>query len=276
MRSWTVPVVALLVCLGFLLLGIVAVGRATRQGIRDQERFTFAFDDIDCGSPPNQTRSAFLSEVQYLGSISSRLRLLDDDLAERLATAFASHPWVENVERVHILATRGVEVGLKFRQPALAVKLPAGAAPVEFGPALRVVDGRGIVLPASTSAQDLPVFTLVDKNPPGPAGQPWSNPSVAEAAGIAAILRQHKLKISSLVAAQQEWTLFTPGKTRVLWGHAIGQEASGEAPASEKAQRLARYCTQHGGLGLPDGPYEHDVRPRHQPIRRPASAIRPS
>ncbi len=114
-RSWRWVVVAPVLGVVLLLLGLAALGKTARDYLRNQDRYTISFEDIDCTPPPGQQRADFLDEVQYLGSLPGRLQLLDDNLAERLAEAFARHPRVERVERVAIVPPRQVQVRLVYK-----------------------------------------------------------------------------------------------------------------------------------------------------------------
>src|SRR5207302_11083424 len=109
--------VALVLVLGLLLLGLSALGQLTRSQLRDDERFTVAFADIDCPFPPQKTRTEFLREVQSLGNFADTLQILDDNLPKQLAKAFARHPAVARVDGVKITAARQVQVQLTFRPP---------------------------------------------------------------------------------------------------------------------------------------------------------------
>jgi hypothetical protein len=62
---------------------------------------------------------------------------------------------------------------LRFRKPVLAV--PQGEV-------MRAVDQHGIVLPKSALTRELPVFPGVARPYTGPAGKPWGDPAVDEAA----------------------------------------------------------------------------------------------
>jgi hypothetical protein len=175
MRKWIRQAAILVLGGGLVLLGLVAMSQSFRAHLRGLDRYTLAFEDIDCTPPPNLERSAFLSEVQYLANMPSRLRLLDDDLGPRLMAAFARHPWVERVERVE-LRSQGVQVWLVYRTPVLAVQLEGET---------RVVDRHGILLPASASTEGLPVFHGHARAPAGPAGTPWGDSAVEQAARMA-------------------------------------------------------------------------------------------
>lgn len=176
-RKWLVPVGLAVLVGGLALLAVVLVGRATREALRQQERFTVAFTAIDCAPPPGLDRSEFLSEVQYLSGMPGQLAVLDEDLGQRLASALLLHPWVERVEQVRITPAGHVEARLVYRRPALAVLLDGQP---------RAVDRHGILLPPSASTDGLPIFPGSAKAPAGPAGTPWGDEAVEAAARAAA------------------------------------------------------------------------------------------
>lgn len=155
-----------------LLCGVIGAGERMRAELRVQDRFTLAFADIECIPPPDQQRADFLSEVQYLAGMPQQLRLLEETLPQRLADAFARHPWVEKVERVEQPGRR-VKVHLVYRTPVLAV-------PHEGQ--LRAVDRHGILLPSAAVNEDLPLFCGEARMPNGPAGTRWGDSTVEAAA----------------------------------------------------------------------------------------------
>jgi hypothetical protein len=258
------PVLLPLLGLGLFLFGVFLVGRLTRAQIRDQDRYAVAFASIHCYPPPPQERTEFLAEVQYLAGMPDRLRLLDDDLTARLAEAFARHPWVEQVQRVTIVPPRQLDVQLVYRTPALAV-IVAGQR--------RAVDSQGVVLPALAGSEGLPVYSGPSTPPLGPAGQPWGDRAIEAAARTAGYLLPHqgRFHVAHAEASAEGVVVRTVAGTRILWGRPPGKEASGEASALLKRQRLLSYCERHGDLDHPDGPYEHDVRPSDRPLLQPLS-----
>jgi hypothetical protein len=113
------------------------------------------------------------------------------------------------------------------------------------------------------------------KTAPYSAGKPWETPAVTEASRIAALCHSHKpLRFSALAKVHEGWVLQTPGNSRVIWGRPPGAERNDESPAAQKVQRLLVYCSKYGGLDAADGPYELDVRPRAQAIRRPLRELK--
>jgi len=277
----------LLLGLAIFLAAVAAIAKYTREGLRDSERFTIPFADIDCPAPPAEGRADFLAEVQYLQGLPDRVQLLDNDLAARLAEAFARHPWVEHVDEVRLVPPHKIQVQLSFRTPVLEVMLAEGAAqgeavPPEARPGLDantvdeatwVVDAGGVVLPGRGSREPLPVLYATAR-PAGLAGQLWGDAKIAAAARLAGALRPHEdqFKLRTFETTAQGLVLRTSSGSRILWGHAPGAEGSGEAAASQKIERLLQFCEAHGGLDQSGERYEHDVRPlasaTHRPLAR--------
>ena len=175
-RRWVVRGLAPVFGAALFLLGLIAAGRLALEQLRDRQRYTVSFADIDCPPPPGQGREDFLGEVRYLAALPDRLRLLDDDMPARLKVAFVRHPWVERVEAVEVVPPSLVRVRLAYRRPALAVP---------FDGRLRAVDRHGVLLPASAPTEGLPVFSGEPRPPAGPAGTPWRDKAVEEAARAA-------------------------------------------------------------------------------------------
>ena len=72
MRTRTSQVVVPIAAAALAVLGLIALGRAAREGLRQHERYTVNFADIDCPNPPGMTRDEFLAEVQYLARLPDR------------------------------------------------------------------------------------------------------------------------------------------------------------------------------------------------------------
>jgi hypothetical protein len=162
-----------------------------------------------------------------------RLGVLEPGLPQRLATAFARHPWVEAVERAEVVPPRQLRVRLHFRTPVLLVR-PAD------GPTV-MVDGAGVWLP-SVAAETLPEFTAAGlAAPTGPRGTAYGQPDVAAAATLAAFLHEtrDKVPVRRLELGSEGFTLTTP-VARIFWGHAPGKEVPGEPAASVKRERFLR------------------------------------
>ncbi len=141
--------------------------------MRDDERYQAALADIHCDVPEGLERRAFLEEVQYDSRLPDRVNVLDDDLRERLASAFARHPWVETVEEVQVTPPRQITVRLRFRRPVLAVR---------WDGEMRAVDGDGVLLPKNPPPRGLPVYDGIPQRPRGPAGTHWGDTDLERAA----------------------------------------------------------------------------------------------
>jgi hypothetical protein len=178
-----VPKLVALVVVVVLILGsVIVVHNLAVDDLRSRDRYTIAFAEIDCTPPDGQDRAEFLDEVRYYASAPNSVRLLDADLAERLAGYFGRHPWVEKVE-VEITPPRTIRVKLVYRTPALAV--PWQDAKHRPG-GVRAVDGRGILLPKNAATAGLPMYPGYAPAPAGPEGTPWGDVAVEAAAHRAA------------------------------------------------------------------------------------------
>ena len=285
-RSWPglLPGLFLVLGLGLFLLAITQAGKLTRNQVKDWDRFTIAVTDLQCPPPPFASRDAFLAEVKDIASLPERLQVLDKELAERLADAFARHPYVERVERVRVLLPHEVDINLVYRIPVLEVMLSdrLGSAPVSSPSSKQpaktgladdpswYVDAKGIVLPRRPLPEPLPLL-LTAGQPKGRPGEAWGEASIEAAARIAAFLRaqQSKLNLRVFEISKNSFVLSTPAGTHVFWGHVPGAEEATEAPAALKRDRLLEYCVRHGSLDRPGERCEHDVRPLGEPIHRP-------
>jgi hypothetical protein len=253
MRRWIVPVFLPLLGAALVLAGLIFGGQALRSLLKRHDRYTTAFADIDCPPPPGLGRPQFLAEVRQRADLPERLPVLDDELAMRLKTAFAVHPWVEDVEDVQVGRDRQIQVKVRYRLPALAVPLADG---------VRAVDGHGILLPATADTTGLPVWRGPSSLPAGKPGEAWGDPALEAAANVAGCLRpyQEKIHVAKTLTTAGEVLLTTQAGSRILWGRPPGKEKEGEAAASVKCDRLLDHCRNHGNLDHPDGPCEHDVR----------------
>jgi hypothetical protein len=229
-----------------VLLGWVVLGRQAAIGLRDSDRYTAAFADIQCSPPPPVPRADFLGEVQYLSNLPDRLPLTDENLAARLAAAFAVHPLVESVERVEVLP-RPVRVSLNYRTAVLAVPGPD---------ALRTVDGKGILLPQTTSPEGLPRLAGAAVQPPaGNPGKPWGDDRVTAVARVAAYLQpfRDRVVVEKMTVEESDVLLFTSG-ARFRWGNPPGRESRGEPDARTKTNRLCEIVK--GGKPLLGAEYD--------------------
>ena len=158
--------------LSCVLVGIVTVGRNTRDDLKQHDRFAITFAEIEVEAPPGEARDEFLLDVQYYGAAPDKLLLLDETLPGRLAALFNKHPMVDRVDKVEMTPPRRVTVKLTYRRAVLAV---------HDGMRWRAVDAEGVVLSKQTPITGLPTFQAT-RPPSGPEGSRWGDPAVENAA----------------------------------------------------------------------------------------------
>ena len=264
------PVVAMVLCLALAIASIFWIARSTRQELRNWERYIMPFADIDCPPPPGGARADFLNEVQYLSGTPDQVHLLDDDLAESLAAAFAAHPLVAKVEQVQIRPPKQVLVRLIFRQAVLAVRVEP--APADH-PEAYYVDEQAILLPgkpiAVTSAGALssPPLLKVTAPPALPAGQPWTDAKVLAAARTAAFFRRRDIPVLEISGPRENLVVLLAGGIRILWGPEPGAESAGQPSALAKGQWLAALIKANSAG--PRSARQYDLRTTPPPVPKP-------
>jgi hypothetical protein len=223
-----------------VLLAWVVLGRNAGARLPADNRGTFAFADVDCLAPGTLSRGDFLGEVQYLSNLPDRLRLSDATVATRLAAAFAQHPSVKAVQRVEVLPDQ-VRVSLLFRTPVLVVPGPD---------AVRVVDGKGVLLPTTMQTEGLPRLGGPAVSAPAAAeGSAWGDDRVLAAASVAAELWLHRDRVVvETITYDGTEVILLAGKARIRWGNPPGHESRGEPDASAKVLRLCGLAAEAGGL----------------------------
>jgi hypothetical protein len=222
---------------------IIIGGNLARNSLQSSDRFKLPFDQIECPSPPGVDRATFLSDVRYYGEFPKVVSVLDDSLRDRLADAFAQHPWVEKVGAVEVGPSRQIRAELTFRTPVIAIEY------FNPGPVTRVVDGSGVLLPLAASAQLLPHLTGERIQNPPAAGQLWGSSQVEAAAHVAKLLQpqQSTLKLMQFRWQDGQLHLRSDSSARgpeVIWGSPPGAETNGEPTADVKVRRLLDQADQ--------------------------------
>jgi hypothetical protein len=227
--------------------------------------------------PPWIPQSDVRAEVLRSPMVDGRLSIMDDDLAQRIADAFARHPWVAKVGPV-TKRYGVVKVELVYRKPVCMVVLPAGGLiPVDVEAVLLPGNETGDITPAE--AARYPRLTGVDREPTGPKGSRWGDARVIGGAEIAAALadKWEPMRLDHIEpsaaeasaapndfagrAAEPLFTLVTRAGSRIAWGYAPGANAAGELSAVEKVARLQRYFETNDTLDGPGGKAQQlDIR----------------
>lgn len=136
---------------------------------------------------PPWVPDSFLGDVLLHASLEQRETVLDPKLPEKLASAFAAHPWVSKVHRVEFFYPAEVLVDLEYCSPCCIVEVPG-----RYG---YPVDSKGVVLPTdyfiNAPAEELARYLIVigvSSNPIGSFGDRWGDKTVEGAARIADLL----------------------------------------------------------------------------------------
>jgi hypothetical protein len=243
-----------LVVAAFVFGGLVLWNRV-RNDVLARAEYALDARTIQITSPPAWIRADVKAEALRGGSLDTRLSLLDDDLAERLAKAFALHPWVARVERVEKHYPSRVTIELSYRKPTAMVEVPGGLFPV---------DQQGVLLPSAdfspAEARKYPRLVGIESEPLGPVGSPWGDRFVTDgvkiAIALAAVWEDLHLQSIRRVSSGTKSTgpetlryeLLTKNGTAIPWGSAPGSETATEPRAAEKVARLSKYLADEPGL----------------------------
>ena len=171
-----------------VLVGLAWLGGRAGTDVAPQSRYTVAFADIETSAPAGQDRQTFLTEVRFLNDLPETFQSVDPKLSERLKAAFEKHPWVLAVDDVGVSKQGRVRIGLKFREPALAVQI--GLRNSE----LRAIDRGGVLLPADAVTAKLPTLQNRLITTGTTAGQKWPDPDVLRAVELVILYPCEKIE----------------------------------------------------------------------------------
>lgn len=286
-RLWRLRL--LLVCT-LCVCSAVAIPLSSRllPDFSQRPEYCITADQITLTPPPRWIPADIRQQVFEKASGSQPLSLLDDNLTERIAAAFHTHPWVEHVVRVHKLWPPRVHVDVVWRRPVAMVAGIDGFYPI---------DAFGVLLPAKDFAPaDLkryPVIENVASVPLGRVGEPWGDPVVELAAALAEELLAagsdesawwHQLQLAAILAPRRttldaspdelEFELRTRGGSSILWGRGPGSLNPAELSTQRKLDRLVEYTERFGPIDDAQGIWQLDIRP-WQGIRRSLLAADP-
>jgi hypothetical protein len=247
------------------LAGWYLVWRQVGGRVLTSREYLLGPQGVEITPPPSWIRTDVRGEVFRNASLDGPLSIMDDSLTERIAAAFSLHPWIAKVQRVTKYHPAHVRVEVEYRRPVLMVEVAGGVLPV---------DARGVLLPSGdfspVERSRFPRLVGVNTSPMGTAGERWGDARVVGAAEIAALLRPawDELKLDAIVPSASPsgagddfvYSLYTRGRTQIIWGRAPGVPAAGESSAAEKAAKLKEYATAHGTLDGRNGPQQLDIR----------------
>lgn len=282
------PVFVVLVVFGVLCGGGYVAWVKLKPRILNLPEYRVGPEQIEMTPLPPWIHTDIRAEVFRSPTLDGALSLMDDDLTERLAKAFAQHPWVAKVESVVKQFPALVKVSLVYRRPVCMIEVLDTSRPLNNG--LYPVNEEGVVLPSThddfspLEAGRYPRFVRIDRMPVVATGGRWVDLRVVGAAQIAAALGPawERMKLNHIETLpvdpaanaagkaasdsgrrSQEpfFVLFTQIGSRIVWGYAPGANMLGELPVAEKVARLEKYLADHDTLDDPPGKrQELDVR----------------
>ena len=196
--------------LGLFLVIAVFAGLGTlgwylvKDEIRDTAEQHLSAEHIAVSPPPYWVPDRFVEEVLQSSGLNQTGYLQDKTLPQKLAEAFAAHPWVEKVEHAALRYPSGAEVKLSYRVPAALVEIAKRR--------VLPVDRNGVLLPQTyltetASEQWSKHFVIrgIQSMPLGSPGTPWGDPMVVTAAQLAAELSDiaEPLNLATIIPAKE-------------------------------------------------------------------------
>lgn len=240
--------------------------------LRSRPEYQLAWSQIQLTPPGPWAPQDVAEQVRRLNGLPDPLPVLDGQLAERLAAAFARHPWVGEVRSVEATSPGRIRVELMYREPVLMVRTVRGLYPV---------DGQGVLLPPSdfgiVDTERFPVVEGVRSIPGGPAGTAWGDQAVCGAARLAKSLIETDDRVSawerfgmaSIVILEPDRPaealeqvmlgLTTTAGSQIEWGRPPGADSL-EPTVEQKLLRLEKYLPEYGSAGWTAPPVRLDVR----------------
>lgn len=204
---------------------------------------------IEITEPPIYVRSNIVEAV-YRDTAMESLSLIDSQATAKIASAFASNPWVRRVNSVRKLPGGVIDVRIDYRVPVAMVHV-ISRHPEVTGSSFFAVDGDGVFLPphefSRSDTRNYVHIYVPAAYPSGMPGTPFGNPRVEAAAQLAAVLApiRDRIRVKSIgvpgdlrESAIPQLELTTQDDVRVFWGSPPGHESPGERTAEMKLQVL--------------------------------------
>lgn len=260
-----------------LAVGLVFAWKKWGPEFTSHSRYRLSAEIIEVTPQPSWIHSDVKAEVIRDGNLDE-LRILDEQVTVKVAGAFALHNWVAKVKRVSKHADPKVVVDVEYRKPVAMVEVTSGG-----GRGLLPIDAASVLLPTDdfspTEIRAYPRVAAGEASPAGLTGTPWGDERIAGAARLAALLDEAwgRLGLYRIVVVGDRdgkrrtaalYELQSRKGSRIVWGRAPGQEALGEAAATEKLARLEEYLEANGPLDGSKGAVQIDLRDtRPAPIK---------
>ncbi|MEX0791609.1 MAG: hypothetical protein WD045_00630 [Pirellulaceae bacterium] len=232
-------------------IGSVALWNRHSERVADNDNFLLSAAEIRITQQPAWIHSDVRAESIAYGGLDEAIDIRDRRLTERVATAFAAHPWIRQVHRVAKQYPAKVVVQVEYREPVAMVEVIYDGAR-----SLQPVDAEGIVLPtedfAASQVLKYPRVNVGLQMTSSDAGQKWGDARVTEAAEIASLLGAHweELKLARIAlsdpsdSAEPAFVLETIAGDRIIWGSAPGRELPQETLAAQKVAVILDLATE--------------------------------
>jgi len=242
--------------------------------LNDRPEYRVGAEQISVSTPPPWIPPDLAKQVFVRAGLEENQSLLDATLSERIAAAFYTHPWVQEVRSVRKTYPTRIHVDVVYREPVAMVKGFDGYYPI---------DRNSILLPAhdfsDADIERYPVIERVASVPMGKLGESWGDPAVSGAAELAAALNAKRdgkdswwseLQLAAILMPRRvaliedaddlEFELRTKGGSEILWGRGPSSRHPGELAVAQKLQRLSEYQRDFGGFDDATGPWQFDIR----------------
>jgi hypothetical protein len=241
------------------LAGVAVIGFKTWQQVEpllaETPYYALRSEHIDITPQPEWILSDVKAEAIRDTSLDTGISVLDQELASRVADAFAFHPWVKEVRQVVKQAGPRVVVDVDYRRP-IAVIDPRQPDQADSIP----IDVEGVRLPSDDIPvawkQRLPRIVGIASQPL--VGQTWNDSRVGGAARLAVILADHwqEFGLAEITIRQPQPTsaalssatdadsaiyeLVTTGGRHFVWGHAPDSTWTDEPTDEQKLAHIKR------------------------------------
>lgn len=279
--------------LGVLLVFILPAIPGVWPSVSQSHNFRLSTDRIVLTEPNEWVPHGIAKQLALAHPEWKERNLLEDRLAEDLATEFRKHPWISSVDRVEKTRQGVVKVDVTYRIPIAAVETFQG---------LVSIDSEGFVLPSSdirpSDQERLPRLRGISPTSVWMPGQKWNDPLVISGAKLCAALvpqgnlDQYWKKYGLLAVVAPEKSQESPEETgqppvfelltlrqrRIVWGYPPDVE-SHEPSTARKLENLAAHFKKYKSLEQPPGNLYLDnrlltgIRPRplerELPVRNP-------
>lgn len=213
-------------------------------------------------SPPPDYIRADIADSVYRDTRLDQLSLLDPDATARIASAFATHPWVSRVDSVRKLPGGVVDIHVRYRIP-VAMVFVISRHPEVAGRSFFAVDGEGVLLPTTEFTREqtmsYPHIEIPDVYPTGGVGSNFGDPRIVAAARLAETLfpyreslqlRSIQLDPNNRTAPVSQFLWVSRDGQQHVWGSAPGQELPGEPQGAEKLQTVLAELGNQGSTRI--------------------------